>query len=209
VIRLIPALFLLIGLFFLVQVGLPIVNFKLWELGNNSQSLVSPEVGSGVLGVSIEISEDNFPSIISNFHRDYTPYTQFSLSVPAINIEEARVFVDSNDLSKGLAHLPGSSLPGERGNVFISGHSALPIIFNGNKNYGAIFANLENLKKGDLIKVSAGGEYDYKVLEVKEIDPKDLSVVRAPDPSERYITLMTCVPPGLNTKRLVVLGKMI
>ena len=205
--KIIPLAFLIIGLFLLIQVGLPLVNFKFWEI-NNSPELISPD-GGGILGVSIEISEDNFPALISNFHRDYLPYKEFSLSIPNLKIEKARVFVDSNDLSKALAHLPGSALPGERGNLFISGHSAIPIVYNGNKNYGAIFANLTNLKKGDLIKVSAGGEYEYKVVEVKTVNPKDLSVIKPPEAEGRYVTLMTCVPPGLNTKRLVVLGKMI
>ena len=208
-VKLVPAICLLAGLFFLIQVGLPLVNFKFWEINNKTEELVSPDGGGGVMGVSIQVSEDNFPSIISSFHRDFVPYGEFSLSLPGLKIEEARVFVDSNDLSKALAHLPGSALPGERGNVFISGHSAIPIAYNGNRNYGAIFANLTNLKKGDLIKVSAGGEYEYKVESIKAVDPKDLSVIKPPDPTGRYITLMTCVPPGLNTKRLVVLGKMI
>ena len=34
-------------------------------------------------------------------------------------------------------------------------------------------------------------------------------VLNPPDNKGRYITLMTCYPPGLNFKRLIVLGKMI
>lgn len=210
--KIIPLIFLLVGLFILSQIALPLINFKLWELNNIKKEslLVSPQADNRkVLGVSIENTEDNFPAIVSSFKREHTPYREFSISVPLIKIEDARGFIDSNDLISGLAHLPGSALPGERGNVFISGHSALPVAFKGNKNYGAIFAKLNALKKGDLIKVSAGGNYNYQVLGIKIVDPKDLSVINPPDSTGRYITLMTCVPPGLNTKRLVVLGKMI
>lgn len=210
--KIIPALFLLAGIFVLAQIALPLISFKLWEYTNISKDsvLVSPvSESSKVLGVSIQNTGDNFPAFISSSKRDFIPYSQFLISVPKLYIGEAKVFVDSNDLSGGLAHLPGAALPGEKGNVFISGHSAIPIAYNGNKNYGAIFANLQKLEKGDLIKVSAGGEFTYKVLGIRVVDPKDVSVIPPPDGVGRYISLMTCVPPGLNTKRLVVIGKMI
>jgi LPXTG-site transpeptidase (sortase) family protein len=40
------------------------------------------------------------------------------------------------------------------------------------------------------------------------VDPKDVSVINPPDGSGRYLTLMTCVPPGFNAKRLIVLAKL-
>lgn len=210
--KFIPLVFLSFGIFVLLQVILPVIKFKIWEVNNIKEEniLVSPQIPeSQILGVSIQNTEDNFPAIVSFAKRDFTPYREFSISIPDLKIEGARVFVDSNDLSIGLAHLPGSALPGERGNIFISGHSAIPLVYNGDKNYGAIFAGLNNLKKGDKIEVSAGGNYTYEVEGFKIVDPKDLSVVVPPDSEGRYISLMTCVPPGLNFKRLVVLGKMI
>lgn len=210
--KIIPFVFLVAGIFVLVQIALPIINFKLWELSNIEEAniLVSPvSESSKVLGVSIQKTEDNFPALVSFSKRDLIPYQKFLISVPNLGIEEAKVFVESNDFSGGLAHLPGTALPGEKGNVFISGHSAIPTLYNGNKNYGAIFANLQKLEKGDLIKVSAGGEFTYSVLGIRVVDPKDVSVILPPDGVGRYISLMTCVPPGLNTKRLVVIGKMI
>ena len=210
--KFIPFVFLAAGIFVLAQIALPIINFKLWELSNIEKEniLVSPvSESSKVLGVSIQNTEDNFPALVAFSNRDFIPYPQFLISVPNLGIEEAKVIVESNDLSGGLAHLPGTALPGEKGNVFVSGHSSIPIVYNGNKNYGAIFANLHKLEKGDLIKVSAGGEFTYKVLGFKLVDPKDIAVILPPDGVGRYISLMTCVPPGLNTKRLVVIGKMI
>ena len=210
--KVIPLFFLLAGIFILAQIALPIINYKFWEATNIEEKsiLASPlSDGNEVLGVSIQNTGDNFPALISSVERDFTPYPNFLISVPSLDIEEAKVIVDSNDLTLSLAHLPGTALPGEKGNVFISGHSAIPIVYNGNKNYGAIFAKLQRLEKGDIIKVSAGGEFSYKVLGIKVVDPKDTSIILPPDGVGRYISLMTCVPPGLNTKRLVVLGKMI
>lgn len=202
--------FLSLGVFILLQIVLPLVSFKIWEIGQKytSNLLISPQPPKReVLGISIK-NQGNFPSFVSSLKRDTTPnYSEFSLSVPALEIATVPVEVDSNDLSKKLAHLPGSALPGEKGNVFISGHSALSWIF---KNQKATFTRLKDLKKGDQILISAGGtNFTYQVVESRIVNPTDLSVVNPKDEGGRYITLMTCVPPGLNTKRLVVLGKMI
>ena len=202
--------FLSIGIFVLIQVILPVVSFQIWTIGQrvNNQILVSPSRSSGrVLGVSVQ-NKDNFPIFVSNLTRNTEPtYSEFQLSIPRLKLDKVPVYVDSNDLSKGLAQLPGSALPGEKGNMFISGHSALNNFFVGQK---AIFANLTDFKKGDEILVeAANSKFVYKVVEIKVVDPSDLSVIPAPDEQGRYISLMTCVPPGLNFKRLVVLGKMV
>lgn len=207
--KLISLGFLSIGVFILMQVILPIASFKIWAIGQgvNEKSLISPrKSGGGVLGVSVQ-NKDNFPVFISNLTRETKPnYSQFQLSVPRLKIENNLVYVDSNDLSKGLIQLPGSALPGEKGNVFISGHSAVSRLLAG---YKAVFAKLMDLKKGDEILVEAADtRFVYRVVEIKIVDPSDLSVIPAPDQQGRYISLMTCVPPGLNFKRLVVLGKM-
>jgi LPXTG-site transpeptidase (sortase) family protein len=209
--KLVATLFLGTGIFLILQVILPLASFKVWEIKNikSDSLLVSPDRADrqSVLGVSIQ-SEGNFPAIISSLgRRSEAPFSYFYLTVPKLNLKNVQVVVDSNDLSKTLAHLPGSALPGEKGNIFISGHSMLPQFEKGNTAY---FASLTELAKGDVIKVSAqSGEFNYQVVGMKVVDPKDLSVIIAPDTQYRYITLMTCVPPGLNTKRLVVLGKAI
>lgn len=203
--------FLSTGVFLLMQIILPIISFQLWWFGqkyNTNSLLVSPTSPNySVLGVSIQ-NKDNFSAFVSSLRRvDEIPYQQFSLTIPKLKIEQASVEADSNDLSLGLVHLPGSTLPGERGNVFVSGHSALSRFFNLKK---APFERLTDLKKGDEIIVeAAGAKFRYQVTELKVVNQNDLSVITAPERQGRYISLMTCVPPGLNFKRLVVLGKMI
>lgn len=209
--KIIPLAFLSVGVFLLMQAFLPIISFQIWWFGQkyNNVLLISPNSpkGSQILGVSIR-NEDNFPAFVSSLKRQ-TKHTdtEFSLIVPKIKIDRANVLVDSNDLSKSLAHLPGSALPGEKGNVFISGHSALSPLFSLKT---AVFGSLSDLKKGDEIIIEASGtKFRYVVLNLKVVDPSDVSVINPPEPLGRYISLMTCVPPGLNFKRLVVLGKMI
>lgn len=200
--KIIPIIFLFAGFFLLLQAALPIFSYKIWEMQNMDTFLVSPIVSSPqVLGVSVQ-NKDNFPGFVSSLNREFkSAYGDFSISIPRLKIVNAKVTVDSNDLTLGLVHLPGSALPGEKGNVFISGHSDIR---------GALFANLVNLKKGDLIDVDVSGlEFNYQVIELKVVDPNDLSVISPPDGQNRYLTLMTCVPPGLNVKRLIVLTKLI
>lgn len=209
--KMIPLGFLSIGIILLMQVILPVISFQIWLIGQkyNNSLLISPNSARGgqILGISVQ-SKDNFPALVSTLRRDsQVAYQEFSLSIPKLKIDKANVLVDSNELTKGLVHLPGSTLPGGKGNVFISGHSALSPFFSFKK---ALFANLTNLKKGDEIVVEAlGVKFKYEVSELKVVDPNDLSVINSPEKQGRYISLMTCVPPGLNFKRLVVLGKMI
>lgn len=209
--RLLSISFLLIGLVCLGMILSPIISFKVFEITQKYANavLISPKTtkNMGVLGVSIKANDD-FSYFISNTTRAIKPsYSSFTVSIPKIKVDHAKVLVDSNDFSRTLAHLPGSGLPGEKGNVFVSGHSALsPILSIQN----AVFANLMDIKKGDEITVEAGGtKFNYKVVDLKIVNPTDISVINPPDDQGRYISLMTCVPPGLNYKRLIVIGKIL
>lgn len=207
----VPLIFLGIGVFILVQVAMPLLAFKAWELTSFSSDALlldpSPQSQIRVLGVSVK-NVGNFPAIISEKRREYLPFKEFSLSIADIGLESARVVVDSNEFEKNLAHLPGSALPGERGNIFVTGHSSLTQFFK-EGNYKAVFAKLPEVKKGNTIKLEALGQhFDYVVEGIRIIDPKEVGVINPPDSVGRYLTLMTCVPPGFNTKRLVVIAKL-
>lgn len=204
--KLISFTLLFLGLFLVAQVTAPIVTYKLWELNHlqENNALISPypKLGPEVLGISVQ-TQNSFPAFVSSLKRQTPlPFGEFRISIPRLRIKETKVFVDSNELDRGLVHLPGSALPGERGNVFISGHSS--VLFTNN------FSRLQNMKVGDEIKVAVGGtNLLYKVLGIKVVDPADTSVISPPDSGGRYLSLMTCVPPGLNFKRLIVLAELI
>ncbi len=209
-IKLASLLFLGLGVFILVQVATPFLAFKVWEVTAYSQDslLVDPVSTKPVDGVFVQ-DLGNFPAIVSANNRDGgTPYHEFELTIPTIKLQDIKVVVDSNDFEHNLAHLPGSALPGEKGNVFVTGHSSLAQFFKPD-NFKAIFANLPNIKKGDEIFVTAGGQsFVYVVEGMRIVDPKEISVVNPPNSTGRYLSLMTCVPPGFNTKRLVVLARL-
>ena len=203
------------GIFALMQIVMPVLAFKTWEVTslNQSQLLVNPNLSSSSLiegqtaGVSVQ-NIDNFPAFISSLESDKNPsFKEFKLSIPSINLNSVKVLVNSNDFEQNLAHLPGTALPGEKGNVFISGHSSLPFIFGTDRK--PLFMDLPKVKKGDEIKVEVlGQQLKYEVMGIKIVNPNDVSVINPPNHEGRYMSLMTCVPPGFNTKRLIVLAKL-
>lgn len=98
-----------------------------------------------------------------------------------------------------------SSVPGEHGNVVMSGH---------NNILGSVFRELDQLKRGDEIDVFAGGtEYTYTVEEVLILPEKYASAKqRAANvqyieetPDDR-LTLVSCWPRDDNTHRIVVIA---
>lgn len=201
-----------LGIFLLVQVLMPLISYKLWEISLNRQNeplISAAPSNTEILGVSIQ-NTGTFPAIISGNKRTTPlPYSEFSLTVPSIKLNKIKVVVETNEFEKNLAHLPGAALPGEKGNVFITGHSSLISLYKPD-NFKAIFANLPEVKKGDQILVEANSQiFEYKVTSLKVVDPKDISVINPPEPTGRYLTLMTCVPPGLYLKRLIVLAELI
>jgi len=161
-------------------------------------------------GIAVEIKKD--PEGFSFFEAEATtsarPYDEFSLTIEKINVKSAKVKVWVNDFSKNLALLPGTGLPGNVGNVFITGHSALPAL-SSSTDYHSIFTELTKLEFGDEIILDAGGQkYTYLVEKTSVVDPSDVSVITPPDPYGKYLSLMTCVPPGLATQRLIVRARL-
>lgn len=128
------------------------------------------------------------------------------LFIPEINVEVPIIFnVDYNNildnLLDGVAHYNGSALPGQDGNVFITGHSSN--YWWVNSPYNQIFLHLDKLHNGDKIAITYQGvKHTYQVSEILIVNPTDVWVLnKTPQPT---LTLMTCTPPGTNLKRLIV-----
>jgi len=96
---------------------------------------------------------------------------------------------------KGLAG------PGQNGNMVLSGHISSP-------NEGAIFHHLPDLKVGEGVIVATDErQYLYRVEEIKTVTPDEVSVLnQTPDPTA---TLITCVPDGIYSHRLVVTARLV
>lgn len=134
----------------------------------------------------------------------------YTISIPKLKIQNARVAIGGEDLSKNLVQYPGTALPGKNGNAVIFGHSILPIFYNP-QNYMAIFSTLPTLKEGDDIFIEFDGvSYKFRVEELFEIYPTDIQILEQ-NPNDSFITLVTCVPPGdpRNPKRLIVRARVV
>ncbi len=103
----------------------------------------------------------------------------------------------------GVGHYPGTQLPGEVGNFAVAGHRG---------GYGGAFLNIHRLTQGDHVYVETNdGWFSYVYLQTKIVSPNDVAVLR-PVPQElndavsgeRYMTMTSCTPVFVNTKRIVV-----
>lgn len=92
---------------------------------------------------------------------------------------------DVSRLGVNAGHLEGTPWLGQGGNVVLSGHVELA---DGRQG---VFANIDELKVGDVIVVQQSGqEFTYSIIEVYITTPDDLTPLR-PSTTDR-LTLITC-----------------
>lgn len=148
-----------------------------------------------------------FPEKQQSFIPKMNILKEYTLSIPKLNIQDARVIVGGEDLKKSLVHYLPETIPGEYGNVVIFGHSTLPQLYDP-KNYTTIFTYLPSLEKGDGVIVRVNEiEYSYEVIDMFVVNPDQISVLEQKNDAP-YLTLITCVPPGTYWQRLVVKAKL-
>jgi len=144
---------------------------------------------------------------ISNAYISTNPQS-YLISIPKLKIKDASVVVGGEDLKKSLVHYPNTALPGQLGSGVIFGHSVLPQFFNPN-SYLTIFSTLYKLKQGDEIFVNYDNvDYKYIVDDMYEVVPSDLTVLEQRFDG-RFLTVITCSPPGTYLRRLVIKAKIV
>lgn len=206
---------LLFGISLLLSAVAPIVAFQL-NYSNRLGQVVNPlsskfyNSSSKILGeATTDYTQLNSWFVDTPQEKNYiapNPGNRYSLSIPSLKIDDALVVVGSQDLKKNLIHYPQTALPGQLGNGVIFGHSVLPQFFNP-KSYITIFATLYRLKTGDAIFVNYDGvKYKYLVEDMFEVKPTDLSILEQRY-DNKYLTLVTCSPPGTYLRRLIVRTK--
>ncbi|PJE50781.1 MAG: hypothetical protein COV29_03570 [Candidatus Yanofskybacteria bacterium CG10_big_fil_rev_8_21_14_0_10_36_16] len=126
------------------------------------------------------------------------------LVIPQANINMPLFYSDnSQTLFKGGWLWPHNNTPAQGGNTVIFGHRFrfLPPVKN-------TFYNLDKVNIGDEFSLTWQGKiYTYRVVEIKIIEPTDLSVIASSDNS--IITLITCSPLFSTKQRLVVVAELI
>lgn len=146
------------------------------------------------------------------YRENINKYSNSTLVIPVLSIETPIKYIENMDedvlnskLKEGVVHYPGTAEVGEKGNAFIFGHSSF--YWWDWSEYTSIFANLESIKKDDIILVYENNElYIYQVSNTYVVDPTDLSVLN--QGSDYKLTLMTCTPLGTNLKRFIVEAKL-
>jgi sortase A len=126
------------------------------------------------------------------------------LKIETLNIEDNILQGESSlRMNDGFWHFPTSVFPGEKGNVVVIGHRFLHL-----PPRKDTFFNLEDIKTGERIVISQIGEKDltYIVVETKEVQPNDVSVIQ--ESQDYRLTLITCTPLWTSEKRLVVIAKL-
>ena len=136
-------------------------------------------------------------------------------NVPVIGVKNdnlvARKWEDleadiQNSLKNGVVHYPGTALPGDNGNVVLTGHSSYYAWDPG--RFKDVFALLHDVKMDDKIVIYfSQKKFIYQVSGIKVVYPKDVDVLGPLD--HEQLTLITCTPIGTNLKRLIVTAKLI
>lgn len=110
--------------------------------------------------------------------------------------------VSHEDLKRGPGHYPGTALPGQVGNMVISGHRT---------TYGAPFNRVDELHAGDPIVLETRDTwFSYRVTSEQVVSPTAVEVTypvpgqRDAVPTKRLLTLTTCNPKYSAKQRLIV-----
>ena len=107
---------------------------------------------------------------------------------------------DEAVLEAGVGHIQGSSLPvgGESTHAVLSARTGLPS--------AQLFTNVDQLKVGDTFEIHVLSDIlTYRVDQILVVEPSEVSALSI-IPGGDYVTLVTCTPYGVNTKRLLVRG---
>ncbi|MBI3396935.1 sortase [Candidatus Woesebacteria bacterium] len=209
ILRLVAIITFLAGIGIILVIFFPIISYNYFSTGLN---LLNPIVGENNDIPKGDLTKASNWFVGGASGKDFNSNKVFSytISIPKLKIQDATVIIGSEDLSKSLVQYPTAVSPGRVGNTVVFGHSALPLFFDP-KRYTTIFSTLPTLKKGDQIEVRYDGvTYLYRVENMFEVLPTDLSVL-SQNMDDSYLTLITCTPPGdpRNPKRLIVRSKIV
>ncbi len=101
---------------------------------------------------------------------------------------------DAGTLRRAVGHIPGTALPGGKGNVGLAGHR------------DTFFRGLRAIQVNDDIELeTANGTYRYLVQSTQIVGPRDVQVLRPSTAAS--LTLVTCYPfyyVGSAPKRFIV-----
>lgn len=188
--------------------------FAYYDPGKSYFANLSSELGSvSETSQYYDVTTQTQKNIVVDKDYDKLMY----MTISSIGIDNIRITpnIDSYDeevynqyLKLGLAHFKGTPLPGDGGNSFIYGHSAVESFFSNHQNLPeTIFSKLSNIDIGEEVDIKKDDNIlKYIVRSKKIVSPEDFSILETQNNKET-ITMMTCWPLGIGTKRLIVVAE--
>ena len=169
--------------------------------GNNPGGI---PVGGGGCGTDpIKYDGNGNPERICD---NYIYIPKIRVAAPIVRPQSSDEGVIDQSLLEGVVKYPGTAEPGEKGNVFLTGHSSF--YWWVNTKYRNVFTLVPDLTNGDEIIVYRNGiRYTYRVFTTFEVSPNQTEVLaQTPKP---IVTLSTCVPIGTSYRRRIVQAEQI
>lgn len=235
--HLLPTILVTLGSLLLANVAWPIIQYNFFISPNLTRTeLISPidQTKTAFFNQSsdsqtpISPQSDTIPKVAGK-EPDYTnatnwfptaefsnqnqsKITHYTLDIPKVQIYDAVIEINGNDLSSHLIQYPGTSNPGQPGSPVIFGHSVLRQFYNPSVNnpnrYMSIFSKIMTLSDGDEIFVDYDGiRYRYAVVEKVVVNPEDIFILQQRH-DRRELKLITCVPEGTYLHRGVVIAQL-
>lgn len=124
-----------------------------------------------------------------------------TIDIPKIGVYlPVRHGTGAETLERAVGHVMGTSLPvgGAGTHAVLSAHSGMAS--------AKLFSDIDQLVKGDVFYIHVLGEaLAYEVDQIATVLPSDTSLLQIEEDKD-YVTLITCMPFGVNTHRLLVRG---
>ena len=164
------------------------------------QQATQPASGAGAplplpTGVDISLWSKGRVRAYNESQKEQAPLAIAVLKIPRLGLTVPVLEgTDEFTLNRGVGHVGGTALPGERGNVAIAGHR------------DGFFRVLKDVTAGDRIRLETLWQtVDYTVQETRIVEPEDVQVLEST--GTPVLTLLTCYPfyyVGSAPKRFVV-----
>lgn len=129
---------------------------------------------------------------------DNDPFVIGIIKIDKINLNYSILSVSNNDLLDISVCRFAGPMPNEIGNLCIAGHNYVDYKF---------FSRLNELSIDDTIRIYSldGNLIEYKIVEMYEVVPTDLSCLDQNVGDNKIVTLVTC--NNVNGKRLIVVAE--
>jgi sortase A len=185
------ALFFIIGILTLGYVGFAMLDARLYQADQNRRfeeelKGLRPATGSGEhlqpspLPLGLAEGDVVRAKSLGVAAREGAPLGRIEIS--AIGLAAMMMEgIDEGTLRRAVGHIPGTPLPGQRGNVALAAHR------------DTFFRGLRKIRVNDEITLTTlSGSYRYRVDSTKVVKPEETEVLE--DDGDDILTLVTCYP---------------